>query len=647
MKKPLMMPALFMLFVVGGMISGGMASSGTAAGGTASAGKDHVTLKPERPKAGERVVVAYDAGSEKAVLGKSGAILLEAIILRDGDEPLVREIPLTPSDGLWKGEIALDVKKPLFCVFRFRDRDRVDDREEACWDFPIHGRNGKPVEGALLQRAISHQRASFHGFARASSGRAVRENLGEELRLYPHNARARSLRWTLLRKEKGEEGAAEIIRSELGREYTLNASSEEAVAELLPWFERTGQAERGEAIRKDVVKRTPRGPIARKSRITEMEAEKDHLRRAALIRKFLRDFSPQGAERERLEQDLVARFVRAEAWDSAATALEGFRSPSSSSYNMAAWELAQRDADVERAILLAKKGVERARKEEKPASSTTADWAATRKRSLGAVLDTYAYALLKAGRSEEAEQACEEAYALLEGDDPELNNRLAECLLRNGKAERALQVAVESVRRSRSDSAIVGHLEAAYRKKYGDTQGLEDLLENTRAEARAEAREKVLRSRISRAAPDFALVSLDGDTVRLSSLRGKVVVVDFWATWCRPCISSFPTLQKVHRAMKENPDVMILAVNTWERNSGKERDAGVRKFIRTNGYTFPVLLDVESVEEYRVEGIPTKFVIGRDGRIQFKSVGFYSPEEMEQELGFQIETLLAETPGGR
>ena len=127
-------------------------------------------------------------------------------------------------------------------------------------------------------------------------------------------------------------------------------------------------------------------------------------------------------------------------------------------------------------------------------------------------------------------------------------------------------------------------------------------------------------------------------------MKGRVVVLDFWATWCGPCKRSFPTLQKVFEKYRENPSVQILALDTWENVKGEEREVQVKKFLTENGYTFPVLFDEGFVDKYGVEGIPTKFVIDRKGRVAFTSIGFSGADEMLEELTTQIDVLLAEKP---
>jgi peroxiredoxin len=97
-------------------------------------------------------------------------------------------------------------------------------------------------------------------------------------------------------------------------------------------------------------------------------------------------------------------------------------------------------------------------------------------------------------------------------------------------------------------------------------------------------------------------------------------------------------MQKIVEKFKANPDVKFVFVNTWERVNDKEKNAS--EFITSNRYSFDVLMDNENkvVEQFKVDGIPTKFVLDKEGRIRFKSVGFDgSDDKLMNELSVMIE----------
>ena len=119
------------------------------------------------------------------------------------------------------------------------------------------------------------------------------------------------------------------------------------------------------------------------------------------------------------------------------------------------------------------------------------------------------------------------------------------------------------------------------------------------------------------AAPDFKLQDNLGNTVTLSELRGKVVMVNFWATWCPPCRAEMPSMEKLNNAMA-GEDFVMLAINIEENG----RDS-VAEFLKKNPHNFPILFDDKGVvqKQYGVYKFPESFVIRKDGIIDDKVIG--------------------------
>ena len=131
-------------------------------------------------------------------------------------------------------------------------------------------------------------------------------------------------------------------------------------------------------------------------------------------------------------------------------------------------------------------------------------------------------------------------------------------------------------------------------------------------------------------APEIQLHDLKGDTVRLSDFRGKPVLVNFWATWCVPCRTEMPLIERKYREYKDSPGFVILAVDVKD-DSGID---AVRQFLAELSLTFPVLLDSEGRAEtaYNILGLPTSFFIDRQGVIRATRVGAMSEEYIEAQL---------------
>lgn len=126
---------------------------------------------------------------------------------------------------------------------------------------------------------------------------------------------------------------------------------------------------------------------------------------------------------------------------------------------------------------------------------------------------------------------------------------------------------------------------------------------------------------VTNQAADFELADLNGQKVSLGGLRGRPVVVNFWATWCGPCTHEMPFIQAVHEQWAES-DLVILAVNVGENTSR------VRQFIDQNQYSFTVLMDSDGqvAEKYQITGIPTTLFIDKEGIIQLMKIGAYASQ---------------------
>ena len=117
---------------------------------------------------------------------------------------------------------------------------------------------------------------------------------------------------------------------------------------------------------------------------------------------------------------------------------------------------------------------------------------------------------------------------------------------------------------------------------------------------------------LPRRAPSFRLRDLEGRELTLEGLRGQIVLLDFWATWCAPCRKSMPELDALHQRHRE-AGLTVLGVSIDEGSTGK-----VRKFVRSRRFSYPIAIDDESAPAwaaYRVKSVPAAFLIDREGRI--------------------------------
>lgn len=138
------------------------------------------------------------------------------------------------------------------------------------------------------------------------------------------------------------------------------------------------------------------------------------------------------------------------------------------------------------------------------------------------------------------------------------------------------------------------------------------------------------------ALPDLSAQSLEGTLP--DSLKGKVVLVDFWASWCVPCAESFPVMEKLHQTYKDQ-GLVVIAVSTDEKRAAME------KFLKRHAVTFSVVRDAAQklVALADAPTMPTSYLIGRDGKIRSVHAGFQSADTPKKYTA-EIESLLKERP---
>jgi peroxiredoxin len=136
-------------------------------------------------------------------------------------------------------------------------------------------------------------------------------------------------------------------------------------------------------------------------------------------------------------------------------------------------------------------------------------------------------------------------------------------------------------------------------------------------------------------APDFTLKTIDDQEITLSQLKGKVVLLDFWATWCGPCRESIPHLVHLYKTYREN-GFEIIGISL-----DKGDPQAVRNFAKSMDIPYPIVIAPENViRNYKVTKIPTSFLIDKEGRIRESTIGFNST--IAQQMTAKVVDLTSE-----
>ncbi|UYQ95794.1 TlpA family protein disulfide reductase [Chitinophaga horti] len=185
----------------------------------------------------------------------------------------------------------------------------------------------------------------------------------------------------------------------------------------------------------------------------------------------------------------------------------------------------------------------------------------------------------------------------------------------------------DRIKKGSASQLVKDKFKAAYVKVNGSDKGYDAFIADAKTALNKNATEELEKQMLNVTAFNFEVQDLNGKKVRLSDYQGKVVILDFWATWCGPCKASFPMMQTAVDRYQHDKDVVFLFIHTLENSANPTKAAA--DYITDKKFRFNVLMDLKSPETgknaaargFEVNAIPAKFVVDKKGIIRFKKVG--------------------------
>ncbi|MGG9964302.1 TlpA family protein disulfide reductase [Ferruginibacter sp. SUN106] len=623
---------------------------------TAQVKFEALTITPQFPKAGQTVSFKYNKQLSPLIDEKKIDIV---VYLLDGTEYKVIEPKAVQAGTTFSGSFKLGDKTKCF-AFTFSSDKEKDINASKGYFVPVYNSKNEPVP-EYYSTLYNIQR--FYGedyFGITFNAQKVFSIIEEGLKQHPELKNDPTFFNTYLSSlngaKKGE--AIPVIKEELLSLENKGNLTEKDYNTLIQWYTRDKRKGKVDTLTTAMKVAFPNGDWKNNEALTKFYAEKDLVKKVALYNDYVTQYPPTEENKvtiDRLKSQLANAYAKAKDYKSYNEWNQKLsKAMAASNDNNIAWAMAEANENIEEAKKMSLSATSYAKAEnlkpteKKPDYFTTKQWTGSRKSQYGMYADTYAFIMYQTGDFKTGLPYAKDAAAASDYKNAEYNERysqLMEKVLPPAMVKKEIEQFVKDGAASSKTKAILKTLYVAEKKS---DAGYDDYLTKLEMTARMKKREEMAKTMTNDPAPKFSLKDLEGNDVSLEGLKGKVVIVDFWATWCGPCIASMPAMKTVQEKLKARDDVAFVFVDTWQTEADKKQNA--IDFLKKNNYPFHVLLDNEDkvVSEFKVNGIPTKFVIDKTGNIRFKSVGFGGNDDaLIDEVDMMVEMAAADFPVDR
>lgn len=416
----------------------------------------------------------------------------------------------------------------------------------------------------------------------------------------------------------------------------LKNGTDEDLMLLIQYYDE--DAAKKDAVTKVLLKKFPESPNTRMMRMTSFLKVKGNENMEILLQSMIKEYPNVNLD---MEKSMLSS-AYAEVPD-ATKVLQFTNSMKDSAFKLRALTMAielMGAIDNTKALELAAGELEEAKKM-KGKTTLSKPLKVDPKAAYNDYINLYGKLLFNAGKNDEAYQYTTEAYNNIKNRDGELIENYAFLSSLNGRYEEALPILATAVKQGKFEQRYIEQVRKGY-ATLNPGKDVEAYITELKKKFIDKIKMHVSKLMISEVAPNFTVTDVNGKVVSLADFKGKTIVLDFWATWCGPCVASFPAMQMAVNRYVNDPKVKFLFIHTWENDPNPLADA--KNFLSKRDYKFDLYMDPrnpttkhsEAADAFGIDGIPAKFIIDGQGKIRFKVSGFEGKNEAAAEEVVQM-----------
>ena len=602
---------------------------------------------PVKPKAGDDVLIKFNANDTELEAAENITVIIYSVVL---DTTYCDEYPMVKSENGWEYEYT--VPKTAWSVgVKFSDGDAEVDDDGFNFPMFLYDDSGQLLKGT---------RASFaslclNRLATSQSERAKSYSLfKDEFAKNPELTKYFLGKYSFCMKDEEPDTWQETIKKIIANiDADKDGLDEKALAEMEYTYNYLlRDKQKAEEYRNIAIQKYPLGITAQTKAYNKIKqiGNDNVVELKNSILEYRKKFGDNTIYSTTLWDKLITVYCEnkmySELKENLSQNADELRSLSiMNSISSWAQTIVEKEGDVEFAKYLINFAYKLSKEYEPTNSEFRGDTEAQRKFKIGGYMSRTLYNAAcvyeEAGEPEEALKFIEEAYIY---DDlvVEIKILYAKLLVElNKDADIALATTVGLIKDSKVMTEITDLNKKAYMQVNGSDKGYEEYFDDLRRPLLDERREEIKTKMIKEPAADFSLKDLDGNIITLSELKGKIVIIDFWASWCMPCKASMPLMKDAVQKYADNQDVEFFFVDTFERGTDVDIIESAKKFIDNNDYPFHVLIDTNgkvAKEGYGITMIPAKVFIDKDGNKRLTSMGF-DKKKLLDEIDILIQLL--------